>query len=1059
MQTQTLPDGRSSILHCSLLGPPQLAWDGAPLVITRRQTRALLYLLSDDLRPTPRQRLTFLLWPDEPDAVGRRNLIRLLSYIRQTLPHPDLLLSDDTTIALNPALVESDTMRFADLCAADQVIGWESAISLYRGRFLDGFTLSASPEFDQWLSQAQHRYERIYLDLLRRLTMVRAEGGDYPAAIQYAQHYQIVDDLAEDIHRQLIVLYAVQGDRSAALHQFEQCVIVLERELGVAPLPETRSAYESARDGSAPPAPLPRPVWAMLPGLNLPLIGRAAEWQTLAAAYRRSQRGGVILIVGEAGVGKSRLMQEFATAQTSLVLSGDSQATGQTAPYQPLLQALRQALPLRDRWRHTLPIWLTELGRLLPELPAHFSDLPRPVDVPPQQAQARLFEALTQIFSALARGSPLLLCLDDVHWADEATLGWLVYMVNRLAGSGICVLVTARDLDEGRLADWRRAVQRAGLLTVVWLDGLAETAVVGLLQRAGSEPSARQPLASRIHAATGGNAFFVLETIRELLTLGELPADSVDLPLPQTVRDAVKRRLARLTPLAQQVLAMAAILSPHLRLPWMAQTIGRSELETADSLEELLAHHLLQTGDVAFRFQHDLVRQVVYEEVSPWRRRLLHQRAAEALVQRPVADRSELTAVIAYHFEAAGDTTQAVAYYRRAAVLAQRLHVHQEAIAHLQKAIALAQAHDAAADDLSTLYEELGDNLNVAGRFTPAEEAYRTALHPVSCDDRLRQAVLQYKLAATLPPQQRTDEAVALCRAALALLEERDERVYQELRLDILLGLMDALYYQLQAQMMAELEGQTRALLAEVGTPTQQVHFYSQLIQTAILRERYCLSADTVALARTTLALAQETGDAWQMAHLHFGLGFTLLWHDDLTGAERVLREAMALTTAVGNQWLQTQCLVYLTVLYRLRGDTHQMDLYLPRLAAAGQTAGSPFYQAVFQANTAWLHYRRQHLLAAQEEAQTACAAWGNSPYPFQWLAQWIVLAAALEQGTFADAITAAQAMLDPRQQRLPDPVERLLELAVQVAQAGVLEATQTHLAQAVALACEYGYL
>lgn len=1061
MSKRNTDDDGAAILYCSLFGPPQLAWAGSPLAVTRRQARALLYLLANDLRPTPRDRLVFLLWPDEAENVARRNLIRLLSYLRQLLPHPDLLLSDSTTVGLNPACVVSDTAHLTSLCTAEHTAGWERAVSLYRGRFLDGFSLTDSPEFDQWLSQSQRHYERAYLDLLRRLAMAKAEQGDYAAAIAYAQRYLATDDLAEEIHRQLITLYALQGDRAAALRQFEQCAIVLERELGAPPLPETRAAYDAVRAGRSlaifqPPAP---PRWTTLPSLNLPLVGREEEWQRLTAACRRRRRGGVVLIAGEAGVGKSRLMQEVATAQGMLTLTGANHATAQSLPYQPLTQALRQALALTERWRRISPIWLAELVRLLPEMQSYFSGLPRPVEPAPQQAQARLFEALTQIFFGLAGDSPLLLCLDDIHWADDATLGWLAYVTTRLAASGICIFASYRTQEAGRLVDWQAVLNRAGIVERVQLTGLSEEAVVELLRLAGMDQAATQWLSRRIHAATGGNAFFVLETIRELLTMVSFSADSADLPLPQTVRDAVVQRVRRLTPLAQQLLGVAAVLAPHLRIALLMENAGRSDAETVEGLEELLAHQLLRADGAGFRFQHDLARQAVYKELSPWRKRLLHQRAAESLLRLPAPEQSALAVAIADHFAAAGEVMQAIAAYRRAAIQAQRLYVHQSAIAHLSKAIELAQTQATAATILPQLYEALADNLTLAGRFALAEEAYRTALSQITADDSLQLAALQHKLAKTLPPQQRAAEAAELRRAALALLEERDERFCKELRLEILLGLMGALYYQLQVETMAALEGQIRTLLEEVGTPDQHIHFNGQLNQMAVIRDRYRLSATTVVLSRAILSYAQEAGDPWQIAHARFGLGFNLLWHGDLSGAEVALGEALAQAGNLNDPWSQTQCLVYLTVLYRLQGDTARMELHLPRLAAAGQTAGSPFYQAVFQANTAWLHYRRGHLLVAQAEAQAARTTWVNSPYPFQWLAQWIALAVALEQGTLADAVEAARALLDPRQQQLPDDVAQLLDLAVKALQSSADATAQAHLRRAVQLALGYGYL
>ncbi|GIK40907.1 MAG: transcriptional activator [Chloroflexota bacterium] len=1044
-----------------LLGPPVITWQTQSFSLARRQARGLLYRLADDLYPAPRDQLIFLLWPDTPETTARRNLIRLLSYIHQALPQPELLLSDHTTIALNPDLIGSDTVQFVRLGAANDVAGWETVVSLYQGRFLDGFSLSDTPEFDHWLSQSQRQYERAYLDVLGKLVTIKADRGDYPAAIQYAQQYLAADDLAEEIHRQLITLYAAQGDRIAALRQFEQCAIVLERELGVPPLPETRAAYETVRDGASAPTPklLPKPEWTTLPGLELPLIGRDEAWQALTAAYRRYRRGGVIFISGEAGVGKSRLMQEFATTQSGLVLTGNSHATGQALSYQPLAQALRLALPLRDRWSHTLPIWLAEVSRLLPELRAHFPNLPPPVEVAPQQAQARLFEALTEVFGSLATDSPLLLCLDDVHWADEATLGWLQYTTKWLAGRGVCILATYRSHEAHELAEWQRALSRAGQVTNIRLTGLSETAVTDLLGQADLNRTTAAPLGARIHAATGGNAFFVLETIRELLETGKISNGSTDLPLPQTVRDAVLRRAGRLTPLTQQIMAVAAVLSPHLRIETLVEASGRSELETVDSLEELLAHQLLQADGVEFRFHHDLARQAVYEEISPWRLRLQHRRVAQALAGLPDPDEAGLPATIAAHFEAAGEVAQAIAYYRQAATLAQQLYIHQDAIAYLRQAIKLSAELSEAAAMLPELYEALADNLTVAGHFALAEEMYRTALSQVSESERLRRAELQHKLAETLPPQQRGDEAIALRRVALTLVQERNDRGGQQVRLNILLGLMDALYYQLQAETMAELAGQTQALLDDVGTAMQQAHFYSQLNQMAMLKEKYRLSAETVTLAQKALAYAQEASNAWQINHQHFGLGFNLLWHGDLAGAEAVLQETLALAGKLGDQWSQTQCLVYLTILYRLRGDTTQVGAYLPRLVEAGQTVGTPFYMAVSQANTAWLHHRNGQFLSAQKEALAALSTWDNSPYPFQWLAYWIVLAMALKQESLSEAIEAARAMLAPTQQKLPDDVTEALEMASQTWESDNGDIIQERLRQVVELAGQYGYL
>ena len=532
----------------------------------RRQARALLYRLAVEKQPVARDTLLLLLWPDTAESTARRNLTRLLSTLRHDLPDPTILQTTNNTITLNPDLSGSDVLTFAELAHSADMALWEEAVTLYRGPFLSGFSLSNSREFDAWQSQQQYAFERRFLAALNKLIAAKQQAGQIVKAISYAQRYLATDDLSENIHRQLITLYAQSGDRTAALRQYERCVVVLERELGVEPLPETRTAYTAVRDGlPLPPTPTsPRLQWSTLPGLDLPLVGREAVWQELAQVYGRYRNGGVILISGPAGVGKSRLMQTFATAQSALILTGNSHAEGKTLPYQPLVQALRQALPLHTRWRHAAPIWLAEAARLLPELTSHFSSLPQPLEVEAQQAQARLFEAVSQLLRSLATDSPLLLCLDDVHWADEATLGWLQYMARQLSGSNICILATYRINEQTALREWQRTLNRVQLVTDIQLAGLSVTAVAELLRSSGNGLAAPQTLATRIHTATGGNTYFVLETIRELLVTGQLANPPTTLPLPTTVRDAVLRRVARLTPLTQQILAITAVLAPIL---------------------------------------------------------------------------------------------------------------------------------------------------------------------------------------------------------------------------------------------------------------------------------------------------------------------------------------------------------------------------------------------------------------------------------------------------------------------------------------------------------------
>jgi predicted ATPase/DNA-binding SARP family transcriptional activator len=303
---------------------------GQLLTLARRQARALLYRIVVSPREVSRDQLCSLIWPDVPQSTARRNLTVLLTQLRQALPRPDILLTTDDAIQLNSRAAWSDTIAFAK--ATEGALHerrsalLSDAVNLYRGPFLHGFTLPSSAEYEEWASQERQVWERRYLDTLATLVEAQAEAGDLPAAIDYAQRYLATDDLAEDVHRRLIELYAAAGDRVAAMRQFERCVVVLERELGVSPLPETRAAYEAARGGemktehgtrksnhseipqSLSRYPLPH---ARLPASPSPLIGRAEE---VAAAAALLCNPGVRLLTlsGAGGSGKTRLALQVA---------------------------------------------------------------------------------------------------------------------------------------------------------------------------------------------------------------------------------------------------------------------------------------------------------------------------------------------------------------------------------------------------------------------------------------------------------------------------------------------------------------------------------------------------------------------------------------------------------------------------------------------------------------------------------------------------------------------------------------------------------------------------
>jgi DNA-binding SARP family transcriptional activator len=220
-------------LWINLLGPPQVTRASTSLPIARRQTRALLYRLAVRLSPVPRTQLSYLFWPDVPDTTAHRNLTHLLTLLRRALLRSDLLLVDGETVAFHPQHVASDADIFARLTsttdAQARLAALAQALDLYRGLFLDGFVLPDCPEFEAWLDLERSTWECRCDDTLAGLVEAHTVARNYVAAITAARRALSRDELAEDMHRRLIALYAAAGDRTAALRQFEQCAVALER--------------------------------------------------------------------------------------------------------------------------------------------------------------------------------------------------------------------------------------------------------------------------------------------------------------------------------------------------------------------------------------------------------------------------------------------------------------------------------------------------------------------------------------------------------------------------------------------------------------------------------------------------------------------------------------------------------------------------------------------------------------------------------------------------------------------------------------------------------------
>ncbi len=435
------------------------------------------------------------------------------------------------------------------------------------------------------------------------------------------------------------------------------------------------------------------------------LVGRAEELAALGAAWEtaRSGRLGVVGVAGEPGIGKTRLVSEFcrgAHADGATVLLGRSHEEAQ-APYLPFVEALRQyiaACPI-DELRLQMGPRRAILARLVPELGAAGEDARfAAANAPGGDAGERhaLFEAVASLLGEVARSHPAILVLDDLHWADEASLLLVRHIARAAADTPLLILGTYRATevhDGDPLSAALAELRRARVLEPLELAGLGTDDVGTLIRGLGAELA--DGVADAVAQRTEGNPFFVEEIVRHLDAGGKLT-------VPASVNDLLRRRLARLSDPARRALSAAAVLGREFDLDVLERVAGDGGEDLLAAIDEALAEQLLVAGSDRigrFAFVHALIRESVHDELSAARRPQLHRRAAEALEELYPSRLDEHADLLAHHYVQAGDDVRSLDHQLRAARVAGRVYAPETAIDHygavLETAARLALSVDA----------------------------------------------------------------------------------------------------------------------------------------------------------------------------------------------------------------------------------------------------------------------------------------------------------------------------------------------------------------------------
>jgi len=745
MLERDLPDVRG--VRVELCGRVACEIDGRPSegALRGRQSELLLaYLVLHRGRAVRRDELIGAVWGDDPPPTAQDALNTLVSRMRKSLGAE--VIAGRSTLRLElgaGAIVDreaaAEAVERAEHSIADA--SWSAAyeaatqaLAVAEREFVPGAEVA-------WVEEERRRLDELRL---RALECVAAAGlglgGAHLSAAERAAR-SIVEAAAfrETGYGYLMQVLAQRGRTAEALQVFESARFLFSEELGTVPGAELRSLHEQLLTRDVPDARPPRedPLAVGGPAASVvaeapralpspltlteltPFVGRAAELDRLRSCFDRAAEGAgqVVMVCGEPGIGKTRLASELALGvhgQGATVLYGRCDEEP-LLPHQPFVEALQTyvATSSTEVLASQSAAVSGELQRMLPELAHRLPSLPEPLEGDPDGARYRLFEAVSALLCAAARRRPVLLVLDDLHWADRPTLLLLRHLARASRRSALLVLGTYREDDLGpddplaaTVADLQRE-QRAERRRLGRLD----TAAVAELVERHSGIDGFPGLDRMVHEGTEGNPFFVVEALRHLAeqaavrgdgAAGGVPSDLTPsrLALTEGVKTLIWRRLARLGKVAERVLTNASVVGVSFEMEVLRRVCDLDEDALVDSLDAAIRARIIEEvpGSVGrYTFSHALIRETLYDSLTAVRRALLHRRVAAGIEAAHGSDLDPHRAELAHHLAQAGsieDLDKAIEHGARAGERATALLAYEQAAAHYRSAVHLITAVD-----------------------------------------------------------------------------------------------------------------------------------------------------------------------------------------------------------------------------------------------------------------------------------------------------------------------------------------------------------------------------
>jgi DNA-binding SARP family transcriptional activator len=780
-------------LKLYVLGSPRLELNDRPVEFERRKALALLVYLTLTTQPLRRDTLATLFWPELDQTSARAALRRTLFSLSKCLPE-GLLHADRESIQLvkawgnQPLWLDADLFRRLlddwkhhghpglETCSAC-LKSLAEAAGLYRGDFLAGFSLRDAPDFDHWQLFQAETFQRELGEVLELLADWHSVQREFGLAINYVRRRLALDPFHEPAHCQLMSLYTWSGQRQAALRQYTECARLLDRELGVAPQPSTTQLYRAIKNNFLQPLPERRvhvhePIFGVekiahsevhdqvSPHLEASgssftmfsrivrgnLIGRENELALLSDLWNKTLdgEGQSLLVSGEAGVGKTRLAQELASVAKksgAVVLIGQCDAI-ESLPFGPIAQMIRTVLDSPDRDSANIPTYiLSDLLAFAPQLHTRYANIPRNPTLDPLFERQRLFDSFTFWVEIFAQNQPILLLIEDVHWADIETIALLRHLAIQLKKSQLMLVLTYREKEVELLEDYGfqellLELNRQRNTSLLKLSRLDREAIRQLLAAMLATAEISNEFLDRIYEQTEGNPFYVEEVCKALIATGKLyhsggswrRIDIQEIQVPETIRTAIQSRLKKAPAKIQEMLQVASILGREFEFATLQKLTDWEEEALIRALEDAQNYQILEevqrSGAIRFAFVHALIPFALRESLSGLRVQQLHRRAARVFEDQCPDDYEALS----HHYTAAGEWEAAIRYNLLSAQRAKSLYAFDSAIQKFQAVLQLLGMTKEQPGQRRQVLEQYGDALRLRDQFAEAVLSYQEAL-------------------------------------------------------------------------------------------------------------------------------------------------------------------------------------------------------------------------------------------------------------------------------------------------------------------------------------------